>query len=194
MARKSNHANKVLSAKEHEKTVKEALKYASLKNHEATVQETVRGFIVELPSPSGVLAALMEKSAEMNAQCATLMQEMSAATNTRERGEKRRHYNQLTKKLQAYWTVIGKLMDKNVVRDDWNVQEEQASEPETKAKAPKPKAKAKSPKKAAAKKLYTKKQLDDLQYKDLQLLCKKHGKGAGGNREKVTKRLLSIKE
>ena len=135
MARKSNHANKVLSAKEHEKTVKEALKYASLKNRDATVQETVRGFTVELPSPSGVLAALMEKSAEMNAQCATLMQEMSAATNTRERGEKRRHYNQLSKKLQAYWGVIGKLMDKNVVRDDWSVQEDQASEPETKAKA-----------------------------------------------------------
>ena len=70
----SNHANKVLSAKEHEKTVKEALKYASLKNRDATVQETVRGFTVELPSPSGVLAALMEKSAEMNAQCAALMQ------------------------------------------------------------------------------------------------------------------------
>ena len=120
---------------------------------------------------------------------------MSAATNTRERGEKRRHYNQLTKKLQAYWGVIGKLMDKNVVRDDWSVQEEQkASEPETKAKATKTKAKAKSPKQAAAKKLYTKKQLDDLQYKDLQLLCKKHGKRAGGNREKITKRLLSIKE
>ena len=198
MARKSYHANRVLS--EESKTAAEAVKYASDNNQVATVTETVRGFEVSIPSPSGVLAALMEKSTELHAQCAQILREIGDANNdVRTRGQKRRHYNQLMKTIVEYQRVIGRLMDKNVVRDVWTVEEtiEEPSEEEpkpkaTKPKATKPKAKAKSKAKAKPKASGTsnRSKLEKMSYKELQAYCKKRNIGSGGTKAALIERIL----
>ena len=186
MARKSYHANRVLS--EESRTAAEAVKYASEKNQVATVTETVRGFEVSIPSPSGVLAALMEKSTELHAQCAQILREIGDADDVRTRGQKRRHYNQLMKTIVEYQRVIGMLMDKNVVRDVWTTEEtvEETSEEEPKPKATKPKAKAK-PKASGTS---NRSKLEKMSYKELQAYCKKRRIGSGGTREALIERIL----
>jgi len=193
MARKSYHANRVLS--EESKTAAEAVKYASDNNQVATVTETVRGFEVSIPSPSGVLAALMEKSTELHVQCAQILREIGDANNdVRTRGQKRRHYNQLMKTIVEYQRVIGRLMDKNVVRDVWTVEEavEETPEEEPKPKATKPKAKAKSKAKAKPKASGTsnRSKLEKMSYKELQAYCKKRNIGSGGTKSALIERIL----
>jgi len=192
MARKSYHANRVLS--EESKTAAEAVKYASDNNQVATVTETVRGFEVSIPSPSGVLAALMEKSTELHAQCAQILREIGDANDVRTRGQKRRHYNQLMKTIVEYQRVIGRLMDKNVVRDVWTVEEavEETPEEEPKPKATKPKAKAKSKAKAKPKASGTsnRSKLEKMSYKELQAYCKKRNIGSGGTKAALIERIL----
>ena len=192
MARKSYHANRVLS--EESKTAAEAVKYASDNNQVATVTETVRGFEVSIPSPSGVLAALMEKSTELHVQCAQILREIGDANDVRTRGQKRRHYNQLMKTIVEYQRVIGRLMDKNVVRDVWTVEEavEETPEEEPKPKATKPKAKAKSKAKAKPKASGTsnRSKLEKMSYKELQAYCKKRNIGSGGTKAALIERIL----
>lgn len=193
MARKSYHANRVLS--EESKTAAEAVKYASDNNQVATVTETVRGFEVSIPSPSGVLAALMEKSTELHTQCAQILREIGDANDdVRTRGQKRRHYNQLMKTIVEYQRVIGRLMDKNVVRDVWTAEEtvEETSEEEPKPKTTKVKAKAKPKAKAKSKASGTsnRSKLEKMSYKELQAYCKKRNIGSGGTKEALIERIL----
>ena len=202
--RKSFAAHKVLHAKKHEDARQSALRYASENGLTITEEVTVNYAKVQVPTPVGILSALIAQNKEYHGKAGELLESMMEEGITkRTRGERRRHYNQTMERINRNHALITALLDKSVEPSSLTPSVEEVSEPtpEPKKAKAKPKAKAKAKPKAKAGKNKTRKsegtsnipsktEIRGLKVGDLRKLCIIYNLSEEGNGTQLRARLI----
>jgi len=192
--------NKIL--RDNAGVTKAAVAYGNANNIATTRTVTVEGWEHEIPEVEGVFRALVQMQAQAIDQSKQLLLDMAKETETRRRGELRRHYNGVQRNIARNDEVLNALIGKKVGISDTKEKKPKAVKKPKATKAPKTEPAKKRPtpqevKKAADKRRTTsnpnsrRAKFEKMSFAEVQQAAKKRGFKAHGSKEAIINRILN---